>query len=116
MWYEGRKVNCIFTTKPRYSAVYDYDFNENKITSMYGLMFVIMMWDETTRIGCAISRNLENNEGFVTVMYAPGVFTRSPAEYKKHIHLPHGLLSKGHGMYWTSLYIKCVRNKTERFE
>ena len=66
----------------------DYDFNTNRVTSLYGLMFVLMTWDETTRIGCAISRNLQNNEGFVTVMYAPGVADRSPEAYHKHIHLP----------------------------
>ena len=82
----------------RYATVSDYDFNANKMTSFYGLMFTIMTWDETTRIGCAISRNFENNEGFVTVMYAPGVGTHDPAEYQKHVHRPLGLSSNRQGL------------------
>ena len=62
-------------------------------------MFVIMTWDETTRIGCAISRNLQNNEGFVTVMYAPGTTERSPEAYQKHVHLPLNFARNGHGNY-----------------
>ena len=77
----------------RYATVKLYDFNKNEIprggANQMSLMFAIMMWDETNRIGCAISRNRgKDNEGFVVVMYAPGVMNHSPGNYKRHLHRP----------------------------
>ena len=54
------------------------------------LMFGIMLWDETKKIGCAVSRNKKKKEGFVVVMYSPAVFDNSPENYARHIKPPNG--------------------------
>jgi len=82
----------------RYETIHDYNYNDNKIDSdkPYALMAAIMLWGETTRLGCAISRNRQTGEGFVVAMYAPGVSNHSPASYKKNLKRPKGYSEDGY--------------------
>eukprot|EP00111_Clytia_hemisphaerica_P008562 TCONS_00025014-protein len=87
-WGGSEGYDIVSAIRAWYGTVRLYDFNNNKISNPMSLMFAIMMWDETTRIGCAISRNRKDNEGFVVVMYAPGVMNHGADNYKRHLHRP----------------------------
>ena len=71
-------------------------------------MAAIMLWGDTTRLGCAISRNRRTGEGFVVVMYGPGVSDHSSASYKRNIKRPKGYSDNEHSKYQS---YNCVKNK-----
>ena len=75
----------------RYGTVKEYDFNThifNESTNLMSMMFMNMVWDDTTRIGCGVARNDEKQKIYVVVRYHPTITDKSPESLKEHVKPP----------------------------
>ena len=52
------------------------------------MMFLQMVWDDTTRIGCGVANNEQEKEIYVVVRYSPTFTDKSPKSMASHVKPP----------------------------
>ena len=59
-----------------------------------------MIWDDSTRFGCAVAENAEENEIFVVVRYGPSLTDKSPENMRNHVKPPTLAIFNETSMTW----------------
>eukprot|EP00111_Clytia_hemisphaerica_P008567 TCONS_00025023-protein len=91
--YSGHNATCgvLDAIYSWYKTIQLWDFNTHvfdREKNYMALMFIQMIWDDSTRIGCGVARDKVSGEIFVVVRYAPSITDKSPVSMEQHVKPP----------------------------
>uniref|UniRef100_A0A7M5XFW1 SCP domain-containing protein n=2 Tax=Clytia hemisphaerica TaxID=252671 RepID=A0A7M5XFW1_9CNID len=95
--YDGSDETCgvLDALHSWYQTIKLFDYNNfifDREKNYMSLMFMLMIWDDSTRIGCGVAEDKAAQKIFVVVRYAPTFFDKSPGNLRNHIKPPLDLI------------------------